>query len=63
MSDDEIAVVRRIRHAISAECGHDVRRVAAYYRAVADELRESGEYRFEEPPERESAKELASDPS
>ena len=46
MPDEEIREVRAIRHAISAECGHDVHKVLAYYRAVEDELRQSGQYEF-----------------
>ncbi len=48
MPKDEVAEVRRIRHEISEECGHDIRKVAAYYRQVEEELRKSGEFRFEE---------------
>ena len=39
MHDEEIAAVRKVRHEISEECGHDVHKVAAYYRAVAEQLR------------------------
>jgi len=48
MPNDEISDVRRIRHEISEECGHDIRRVAAYYRRVEEELKKSGEFRFED---------------
>jgi len=48
MPDEEIKTVRRIRHEISGECGHDVHRVAAYYRGIENELKRSGEFRFEE---------------
>jgi len=48
MPDDEIAEIRRIRHRISEECGHDIHRIAQYYRQVEEELRESGEFRFED---------------
>lgn len=41
MRDEEIADVRRVRHEISELCGHDVHKVAAYYRAVAERLRQS----------------------
>jgi hypothetical protein len=47
MPNDEIAEVRKIRHEISEECVHDVRKVAAYYRRVEEELKKSGEFRFE----------------
>lgn len=49
MSNDEIARIRKIRHEISEECGHDIRKVAAYYRRVEEELKKSGDFRFEEP--------------
>ena len=39
MSNDEIAEIRKIRHEISEECGHDIRKVAAYYRQVEEELK------------------------
>ncbi|NQT17684.1 MAG: hypothetical protein HQ582_33320 [Planctomycetes bacterium] len=48
MPNDEIGEVRKIRHEISEECGHDIRRVAAYYRRVEEELKKSGDFRFEE---------------
>ena len=48
MPNDEIGEVRKIRHEISEECGHDVRKVAAYYRRVEEELKRSGGFRFEE---------------
>lgn len=38
--------VRQVRHQISAERGHDVDRVVAYYQAVEEELKRSGEFRF-----------------
>ena len=37
MRDEEIAAVRKVRHEISDECGHDVHKVAAYCRDVAEE--------------------------
>ena len=48
MANSEIAEIRKIRHQISAECGHDIHKVAAYYRQVQEELKKSGEFRFEE---------------
>jgi hypothetical protein len=30
-SDEEVRIIRVVRHEISAECGHDVDRVVAYY--------------------------------
>ncbi len=48
MPNDEISEIRRIRHEISQECGHDIRKIAAYFRQVEEELKNSGEFRFEE---------------
>ena len=48
MPNDEIGEVRQIRRAISEECGHDIRKVAAYYRQVEEELKKSGDFRFED---------------
>jgi hypothetical protein len=46
MADEEIRIIRQVRHEISAECGHDVDRVVAYYRKVQEELKRSGRFRF-----------------
>jgi len=46
MADDEIRIIRQIRHEISAEFGHDVDRVIAYYRRVQEDLKRSGKFRF-----------------
>lgn len=46
MNDEEIRAVRKIRHEISAEFGHDIHKVVAYYRTVEDEMRRSGEFHF-----------------
>ena len=55
MKDPAIEEVRQARHEISRECGHDLHKVAAYYRAVEEELRQSGKFQFEEPPQRDVA--------
>nr|VFK26131.1 MAG: hypothetical protein BECKMB1821G_GA0114241_101830 [Candidatus Kentron sp. MB]VFK35453.1 MAG: hypothetical protein BECKMB1821I_GA0114274_11194 [Candidatus Kentron sp. MB]VFK77397.1 MAG: hypothetical protein BECKMB1821H_GA0114242_11334 [Candidatus Kentron sp. MB] len=47
MPNGEIAQIRKIRHQISAEFGHDVHKLAAYLREVEKELRQSGQFRFE----------------
>ena len=47
MPNDDVTEVRRIRHEISEECGHDIHKVVAYYREVQDELKATGEFRFE----------------
>jgi hypothetical protein len=46
MIDDEIRIIRRARHEISAEFGHDVDRVVDYYRSIEEELKHSGQFRF-----------------
>ena len=46
MSDQGIKEVRRVRHQISEECGHDVDRLVSYYQKMEEELRVSGEFRF-----------------
>ena len=46
MADDELKIIRQVRHEISAAFGHDVDRVVDYYRSVEEELKQSGRYRF-----------------
>ena len=46
MADDELKIIRQVRHEISAEFGHDVDRVVDYYRSVEERLKQSGGYRF-----------------
>ncbi len=46
MRDKEINEVRRIRHEISAQFGHDVGRLIAHYQKIEKELRQSGKYKF-----------------
>jgi hypothetical protein len=46
MSDYEIDEIRHVRHQISAKHGHDLRKVAEYYRNVEKRLRESERYQF-----------------
>ncbi len=38
--------VREMRRKISAEFGHDLNRLVAYYQEVENEMRESGQYKF-----------------
>jgi len=57
MPTSEIGEIRRIRHEISAQCDHDIHKLADYCRQVEQELRRSGEFRFENrDPERVEAK-------
>ncbi|MCP4549548.1 MAG: hypothetical protein GY835_24085 [bacterium] len=46
MTDEGINEVRRIRHQISEECGHDVDRLVSFYQKMEEDLRASGEFRF-----------------
>lgn len=45
---EEVKDIRRIRHKISAEFGHDVSLLAAYCQTLESTLRQSNEYRFAE---------------
>ena len=45
MVDYEILAVRKARHEISAECGHDVHNVAVYCRTVGERLRRAAKDR------------------
>jgi hypothetical protein len=53
MRDEEILAIRKVRHEISAECGHDVHKVAAYYRTVGARLRQAGKVRSKNTANRE----------
>jgi len=44
MEDALIAEVRAVRHAISEECGHDLRRLQERCQALQTELRASGRH-------------------
>ena len=46
--------VREMRRKISAEFGHDLKRLGAYYQELETEMRKSGKYRFVDPPNKES---------
>ena len=47
MKDDPIiAEVRAARHRISAEHGHDTRRIVAHYIEMQEEMKKTGQYRF-----------------
>jgi hypothetical protein len=52
MHDEEILEVRKIRHQISEECGHDLHKVAEYYRAAGKAIRRS-HFHGEEVPTKE----------
>ena len=42
--------VREMRRKISAEFGHDLNRLVAYYQKLEAEMRKSGKYKFAAPP-------------
>ena len=42
--------VREMRRKISAEFGHDLNRLGAYYQMLENEMRESSKYKFADPP-------------
>lgn len=48
MPNDEVTTIRQIRHEISEECGHNVHKVAGYYRSVEKELKQSRDFHFED---------------
>ena len=52
--EEEIEKIRAVRHRISAECGHDPKRLLDYYRRISQELRASGQFRFAEPNRKEA---------
>ena len=54
MSDYEIDRIRGVRHQISADNGHDLRRVAVYYREIEKELRASRRFKFADEPNHEA---------
>lgn len=59
MKDDPVIdEIRRVRHQISAECGHDSKRLVQHYMELDKKLRKSGKYRFvsKPRPKREVAK-------
>ena len=42
--------VHEMRRKISEEFGHDLNRLVAYYQELETEMRESGKYKFLDPP-------------
>ena len=45
-NDPVIAEVRRARHKISAEHGHDTARIGKHYQELDKKLRKTGKYKF-----------------
>jgi hypothetical protein len=48
--DPAIDEIREIRRKISAECGHDPRRLMAHYAEFEKQLRREGYFRFADAP-------------
>ena len=48
--DPIIDEIRRVRHQISAECGHDPKRLLEYYLKLERKMKESGEFQFADAP-------------
>ncbi|MBU6402958.1 MAG: hypothetical protein KGS61_21770 [Verrucomicrobia bacterium] len=44
--DPEIEEIRAVRHRISAECGHDPKRLVERYRKLSRRLRRTGRFQF-----------------
>lgn len=57
---EEVKDIRKIRHEISAEFGHDVSLLAAYCQTLESNLRQSGEYTFAETQTRKDTSKLTS---
>ena len=51
---DEVGEMRR---KISAEFGHDLNQLVAYYQELETEMRKSGKYKFVDPPSENSESE------
>lgn len=49
--------VREMRRSISAEFGHDFKRLGAYYQELEKEMRKSGKYKFADTPSEKSESE------
>ena len=50
--------VREMRRKISAEFGHDLNRLVAYYQEMENEMRKSGKYKFADLPSEEFEKDV-----
>ena len=50
--------VREMRQKISAEFGHDLNRLVAYYQEVENEMRKSGRYKFVDMPSEKPESEI-----
>ena len=63
MKDPLIAAVRRTRHRISAQFGHDVRGLCEHHMELEKKNRASGEHRYVELPPRKLATVLHDKPA
>jgi hypothetical protein len=59
MRDEEIRAIRKVRHEISRKCGHEIHKVAEYYRSAGKALRQSGQLPREKGPDAKSCAEGA----
>jgi hypothetical protein len=59
--DPAIDKIREVRRKISAEFGHDPRRLMAHYREMEAQLHAQGKYRFLEPSEPEPEQAVLND--
>ena len=57
-SDPAIDEIREVRRKISAEFGHDPRRLMQHYKEMEEEMRRSGKYKFYETPAEKPEAEL-----
>ena len=58
-ADPLIEEIREVRRKISAEFGHDPRRLVEHYRELEREMRCTGQYKFREAPAERPDEELA----
>ena len=62
MANYELDEIHRIRKEISARFDHDVKKLGEYYRELDKKYRESGKYKFVDPPsEKPKVAKLTSD--
>lgn len=61
-TDPLVEAIRKARHEISAECGHDPYRLVAYYQARERRLRNEGKRQFVDAPDRAAEMALHEEP-
>jgi len=60
-TDPAIDEIRKVRREISAEVGHDPRRLMAHYMDYEKQLRREGRYRFADSPSTEATQAVLND--